>query len=1110
MRSFPGRIESAAGVMKMKLGGKRNAAVGGRPAGLISVLLIVCLLWTGLGITACGGGEGGKAPKILLPEGLEGAIVEEFQPVTLSAAATDREGAPLAGSSILWSSDLDGPLGAGTELTVEHLSSGVHTITVTATDAEGRSASKTFRITVERATGLIPRGSDYLGRNFYYSDFFWAAVTARDAAGNDLIGLSLDDFTITESLVTVAGEPITEPRPVSVLVEREGDREFLGFWEESLSREKIDVVFLVERRGTMRDEIDAIREEMLDFVDRLAASHLDFRLAAVNIEETPEVGASDWIGFYGPGDLDRLRKRIEDFCDTGGTWWNPVATYDVLLWTPWLGLRPDARKVFVILSDIQPQTIYDTMWYSPSCTATTRSAVEWFLRRHPDIEVYYSLDPARPVDIDQYYDPAINPMAGNDLDERGLGSGLGALEKRGFIKKISWPFREEDIPLEPSSIADSQYYFVWESSSTWHDWDRVADSPEDYRMRVDLRLNPPGGSAELSASFLYPITKPKTTFALRYKDERGRLMPEGTVFSDLSYPVGSRLIRYSPHMWFENGLYTGDVFPGHYLLTTLDWSVHAFSYQSYRCLDRRMVEIPLEGLTVELTVSMAEREMWLAMAYGLVQDLDENWRLPGDPFAPFAAEARAWLDDLDREGIGFPEMMHLRRFIVGLSGYASTMEYAQREIEEAVENVQDIVDDIAAVIAEVRVLQESTRLGWQDALGVLLEIGYDIVTRGAFTINKEIIERGIEELLEYASGELIEELIDRVCDELNDDTVGAIVCALVDVASKLPSAIEEEGWGAAVEAMGDLALDVVLDTVRAELTGGFVDLVFARLELSDPLQRSLIPPVKGLIAGLIAGDGITGFGSLLERFGEEIVQTAGVEAYARSREEITRAIREVFGALRRAVESELGPTGLASRVNGMLFGIGEDSAVAALPAVKESGEIVYGLAGRAFTDLIIKHALCHLILNDYFVGKAAPALEDLLRRAKNIEAPEAAAYDTKEYALFDDFVACRRASYALVENAWEALETEEAVEEWAEGLAGLVGILEPLGEALDFMAALYPPLKDTADAVHGFTAALDAIQIVPEAIELAHRIDSLQALGEGSVGLGALAFGSVP
>lgn len=1091
----------------MNLTGNTNSAAGGWPARLIGLLLILCLLGTSLGIAACGGGEGGKAPKIVLPEGLEDASFEEFQPVTLSAIATNRGGETLEGSSVHWTSDLDGPLGSGTELTLEQLSSGVHTITVTATDAGGHSTSKKFRLTVKRATGLIPRGSDYLGRSFYYSGFFWAAVTVRDASGNSIPGLSLDDFTLTESIINAEGEPLTEPHPISFAKERDWQPQY--FWEESLSRQKIDVVFLVERRGTMRDEINAILEEALDFVDRLVASHLDFRVAAVNIEETPEVGASDFIRFHGVGELDRLRQRMDDFFITGGTWWNPVATYDSLLWTPWLGFRPDARKVVIILSDIQPQTIYDAVWYSPSCTATTRSAVEWFLAHHPDMEVYYSLDPAKPVNIDVYFDPTINPMAGNDLDERGRGSGLGALEARGFVRKIAWPFREEDIPLESAPIADSTYYFIWETGLSGKEWDLVVKNPDAYRVRVELQATLPKGSGELSTVFTYPVTKTSVRFAIRYKDERGRLIPEKWVYSDLSCPIGSRTMSYSPHMWVENGLYTGDVFPGRYLLTTLDWGPALFNYQSFRCLDRRMVEIPPDGLTLDLVVPMAEREMWLAIAYGLVHDLDENWRLPGDPFGPFAAKARGWLDSLDREGIGFLEMVRLRRFIVALSGYASTMEYAQREIEEAIANVRDIVDDIAAVIAEVRALEESTDLEWQDALGALLEIGYDILTGGSFTINKELIEKGLEALIEYAARELIEELIDQVCDKLKDDTIGSIVCALVDVASKLPSSVEEEGWDAAAEAIGDLALDAALDAVRAELAGGFVDQVFSRLDISDALQRSLAPPVKDLIAAVSAGRGISDFGSTLEKFGRDIVQRLGAQRYAESREKIADAIGDIFEALRRAVEAELGQTALASQVNGWLLGIAEDSALAALPAVKPGGKITYNLDGRAFTDLIITHTLCQLVLNDYFVGKAAPALEGVLDRAMSSK-PSGADYWEWQRGLSNDFRACRQAIAALIDNAWDALETQKEVKKWAEGLSGLVAILEPLGGALDFMAALYPPLEDTAKAVHGFTAALDAVQIIPEAIELGLRIDSLQMLGQESMGLGALAFGSAP
>lgn len=72
--------------------------------------------------------------------------------VTFSALANDPEDGTLSGSAVRWTSSLDGTLGSGTSFTTSGLTSGTHTISVTATDSGGRSASASISLTV---TGTV-------------------------------------------------------------------------------------------------------------------------------------------------------------------------------------------------------------------------------------------------------------------------------------------------------------------------------------------------------------------------------------------------------------------------------------------------------------------------------------------------------------------------------------------------------------------------------------------------------------------------------------------------------------------------------------------------------------------------------------------------------------------------------------------------------------------------------------------------------------------------------------------------------------------------------------------------------------------------------------------
>lgn len=101
-------------------------------------------------------GEKGPAVSILHP--VSGSNV--LLPLTLQGAAYDLEDGPPADSALSWHSDRDGALGTGSELRVETLSMGWHTLTLTAIDSQGNSGSDaiTFKVGLEIYLPLLMRG----------------------------------------------------------------------------------------------------------------------------------------------------------------------------------------------------------------------------------------------------------------------------------------------------------------------------------------------------------------------------------------------------------------------------------------------------------------------------------------------------------------------------------------------------------------------------------------------------------------------------------------------------------------------------------------------------------------------------------------------------------------------------------------------------------------------------------------------------------------------------------------------------------------------------------------------------------------------------------------
>ena len=123
-------------------------------------------------------------PMVTITVPLAGATFVPGDAVRLQGTATDAEDGDL-GAAIAWASDLDGALGAGTDVTVPSLRSGTHTITATVRDSGGKTASVRTTIVVNAPPQLrIVAPSD--GSAFVPGDVVRLQATATDVEDGDL------------------------------------------------------------------------------------------------------------------------------------------------------------------------------------------------------------------------------------------------------------------------------------------------------------------------------------------------------------------------------------------------------------------------------------------------------------------------------------------------------------------------------------------------------------------------------------------------------------------------------------------------------------------------------------------------------------------------------------------------------------------------------------------------------------------------------------------------------------------------------------------------------------------------------------------------------------
>jgi hypothetical protein len=130
-----------------------------------------------------------------------GNSYNQGQSIVFTGLATDTEDGPLSGASLVWTSDIDGIIGTGTTIMVGNLSTGNHTITITATDSRGLTSTAVVAITVVNTSPTVvvlspPDGSIYdTGIAITFSG---SADDAEDGqlSGTDLVWTSSIDGTL--------------------------------------------------------------------------------------------------------------------------------------------------------------------------------------------------------------------------------------------------------------------------------------------------------------------------------------------------------------------------------------------------------------------------------------------------------------------------------------------------------------------------------------------------------------------------------------------------------------------------------------------------------------------------------------------------------------------------------------------------------------------------------------------------------------------------------------------------------------------------------------------------------------------------------------------------
>ena len=97
-----------------------------------------------------------QPPSVAIASPSSGSSVTLGANVSFVGAGSDNEDGTLAGTSLTWTSSINGTLGTGTSLSLTSLSVGTHTITLTAKDSQGATSSASVTLTVVAPVNRAP------------------------------------------------------------------------------------------------------------------------------------------------------------------------------------------------------------------------------------------------------------------------------------------------------------------------------------------------------------------------------------------------------------------------------------------------------------------------------------------------------------------------------------------------------------------------------------------------------------------------------------------------------------------------------------------------------------------------------------------------------------------------------------------------------------------------------------------------------------------------------------------------------------------------------------------------------------------------------------------
>lgn len=184
-----------------------------RKTGLLILIVLGLLSIVGTGDEEEDGGSNG-APTARIISPADNTTLTLGNQVTFTGSGTDPDEKTLKGNSLIWTSSINGHIGAGTSFTTGSLSKGTHLITLTATDNQGLADSTSITLTINLLNNnntppVATITSPQSGQTYSKGEFIQFSGTGYDTEDHWLTGMSLVWYSSKEATPLGTGESLT-------------------------------------------------------------------------------------------------------------------------------------------------------------------------------------------------------------------------------------------------------------------------------------------------------------------------------------------------------------------------------------------------------------------------------------------------------------------------------------------------------------------------------------------------------------------------------------------------------------------------------------------------------------------------------------------------------------------------------------------------------------------------------------------------------------------------------------------------------------------------------------------------------------------------------------